>query len=388
MKINKKSTQMRLIHFSLSIFTSAFMLSCGSETASIEETTLVEAAEGNTVVTEAQFEFGEMEFGTFARQPFHRVINTTGMLDVPPENKSTVTAYFGGYVKEISLLEGQKITKGQTLFTLENPDYIQVQQDFLEAKSQLTYLESDYERQKALAKDKVNAEKTYLKAESDYQVMLTRYESLKKKLALMNIDPNTLNPSNLRSTIAVKAPISGYVTSVLATKGMFLNPSDIAVTIMNMEHLHVELNIFEQDLRRVAIGQEVAFSLQNNPTQYKAVVHLINKAIDPEKRTVNIHCHLVNENDASVFTPGMYVEAAIYASSDSTLALPKDAVISVEDKQYILVKKNRTAEGFELERREVKVGQASDTYIEITNADEFAFETEVLVRGAFNLIHE
>ena len=99
-----------------------------------------------------------MEFGSFTKQPFNKAINTTGVIDVPPENKSTVSAYFGGYVKNISLLEGQEIRKGQTLFTLENPDYIQVQQEFLESKSQLTYLESDYNRQKELAKDKVNSQ--------------------------------------------------------------------------------------------------------------------------------------------------------------------------------------------------------------------------------------
>ncbi|NOQ71727.1 MAG: efflux RND transporter periplasmic adaptor subunit [Crocinitomix sp.] len=379
---------MKLKHLILSVLTISLMMSCGTENPSDSEFVLTEIEPENIIITDAQFDLGEMEFDSFTNQPFHRVIKTTGMLDVPPENKATVSAYFGGYVKNISLLEGQEIKKGQTLFTLENPDYIQVQQDFLEAKNQLNYLESDYKRQKELAKDNVNSQKVFLKSESDYRVMLTRYESLKKKLQLMNIDPNSLNETNLRTSIVVRAPISGYVTAVLATKGLFLNPSDVALTIMNTEHMHVELTVFEKDLAQVAIGQEVSFGVQNNPTRYQAIIHLINKAIDPEKRTINIHCHLVNENETALFTPGMYVEADIYASSDSTMALPKEAIISVENKHYVLVNKNKTAEGYELDQVEVQVGQINADYIEILNTHEFTAKTEFLIKGAFNLIQE
>jgi cobalt-zinc-cadmium efflux system membrane fusion protein len=353
----------------------------GKESADAENSTSIE-------VTKAQFNLGKMELGTFSEEAFHRVIKANGILDVPPENKSTISAYFGGYVKNISLIQGQKISKGQTLFTLESPDYIQVQQDYLEAKSNLSYLKSDYERQKELAAENVNSQKTFQKAESDYKITLSRFESLKKKLQLMNINPSSVNEYNLTTTIAVKAPISGFVTSVLATKGMFLNPSDIALTIMNTDHMHVELNIFEQDLTTIKIGQEVSFRLQNGESPYKATVYLINKAIDPVKRTIKVHCHFLNETEASSLTPGMYVEAEIYASSESSLALPVDAVIPIENKNYILVKKKNTKNGVEFEQVEVKVGQKTEGYIEILNTKKIANKAQILTVGAFNLIQE
>lgn len=359
---------------------------CGTETASeTEETT---SNSQKVEVTKKQFDYGNMEVGKLTEEPFHRVITATGMLDVPPENKSTVSAYFGGYVKNISLIQGQKITKGQTLLTLENPDYIQVQQDYLETKSQLGYLKSDYERQKELAADNVSSKKTYLKAESDYQMTLAKYESLKKKLELMNISPSSVSSLNIRTTIVVTAPISGYVTSVLATKGMFLNPSDIALTIMNTDHMHVELNIFEQDLAKVKIGQEISFRLQNDDQKYAATVYLVNKAIDVENRIIKVHCHLVNEEQTRKFTPGMYVEAEIYASTDSTFALPIDAVISAEKRSYVLVKESLKNGNYSFLRKEVKVGQTNNEYIEIRNANNFDKNAEFLTKGAFNLIQE
>lgn len=378
---------MRTSTFIFTAITLLLLASCGSDSTATE----AEAPEAETnrvFLTHAQFKTGEMEFGTCSTQPFNGIIKTTGRLDVPPEYKSTVSAYFGGYVKQISLLEGQRVTQGQTLFTLENPDYIQTQQDFLEAKSVLAYLKMDYERQKDLSRDNVSSQKTFSKAESDYKVTLARYESLKRRLQLMNINPASVTESNLKSTIAVTAPISGYVTSVLATKGMFLNPSDVAVTIMNSEHLHVELAIFEQDLRRVSVGQNVTFTLQNDRTNYDATVHLINKAIHMEKRTINVHCHITNEKQSSFFTPGMYLEAEIYATKDSALALPISAVVTLNDKSYVLVKTNKTSKGYELTKKEVKRGQTSATHIEILDSELNKPGTEILIQGAFNLISE
>lgn len=365
------------------------LVSCGQEATPIDANEENASTEGTkTIVTNAQFALGKMNLGKLTKQQFEFSVKANGMLDVPPENKSTISAYFGGYVKNISLLQGQKIAKGQVLFTLESPDYIQVQQDYLEAKSLLSYLKSDYERQKELAATNVSSQKTYLKSESDYKMTLARFESLKKKLQLMNINPNGITEYNMVSTISVRAPISGYITSVLATKGMFLNPSDIALTIMNVDHMHIELSIFEQDLPRVAIGQNVTFRIENNNTAFKATVFLINKAIDPVKRTIKIHCHFNDEKDALSLMPGMFVEAEIAAASDSSFALPIEAVVAIENKSYILLKKKQSKGDYEFEKVEVKIGEATKKYVEILNPSEKVLKGEVLIIGAYNLIKE
>jgi len=379
---------MKTLKYILPILTLPFLIACGGNETVENQESEIEETSTTLIVTNAQFELGKMELGTLTEQSFNNVVKANGALDVPPENKATVSAYFGGYVKSISLLQGQKIAKGQTLFVLENPDYIQVQQDFLEAKSQLSYLKSDYERQKELAANNVSSQKTFLKAESEYKMTLAKYESLKKKLQLMNINPNSVTEYNMNSTITVKSPIAGFVTSVLATKGLFLNPSDIALTIMNTDHMHVELNIFEQDLTNVAIDQDVTFRIQNSNTIYKAKVYLINKAIDTENRTIKVHCHFINEEDAIALTPGMFVEAEIYASSDSSLALPTNSVVSIENKSYILLKKEGSKNEITFERVEVKPGQINGNYIEILNARDFKSDDQFLINGAFNLIQE
>ena len=230
----------------LLLIVSIILVSCNSknkETNILEEGAKV--SENNIIkVTETQFQSSNMELGTITKQEFTTIVKANGVFDVPPENKALISAYFAGYVKNISLLPGDIVKKGQPLFTLENPEYVQIQQDFLEAKSKLNYLKSDYERQKTLIADNITSQKNFLKSESEFKVTQAQYQSLHKRLSLMNINANTLTGESISSTIVVTAPISGIVTSIEASKGMFLNPSDVALTITNTDHLHLELKIF------------------------------------------------------------------------------------------------------------------------------------------------
>lgn len=337
------------------------------------------------VITQHQFESGEMELGKITLQEFNTVVKANGMFAVPPQNKADVSAYFAGYVKDIGLLPGDTVKKGQVLFTIENPEYVQVQRDFLEARGRLDYLRSDYERQKSLMADNVTSQKNYLKAESEYKVTLAQYQSLKKQLTLMNINPNTLSGDNIRSVISVLSPLSGYATAVNISKGMFLNPSDIAVTVTNTDDLHIELKIFEKDLPAVKIGQPINFRLQNNTDHiYKGKVHLVNRTIDERERTVMIHGDLLNGEDVKQFAPGMYIEGEIMTTTSQYPALPSDAVVNIDNDFFALVKETDTT----FSKVMIKVGSMDNGYTQILNSNDFGQGAEFLTKGAFNLLTE
>ena len=205
----------------------------------------------------------------------------------------------------------------------------------------------------------------------------------------MNINPNTITENSIRSTISVTAPIGGYITSVTAEKGMFLNPADIAATITNPDKLHIELNIFETDFPQVEIGQEIQFRLQKDGSKnYQAKVFLITKSIDAQKRTANVHGHLTKVDEVRLFAPGMYVEAEIFTTSDSLPALPQEAIVNLEDRYYVLLKTGEDTEVIKFDRKEVQVGRTANGFTEIKNAEDFNENSEFLVKGAFNLIHE
>jgi cobalt-zinc-cadmium efflux system membrane fusion protein len=365
------------------------LTSCSSKTevATQDQTTEQTASANKYEISSSQFKSSEMALGEMETKPFHEVVKANGMMDVPPENHASVSSYFGGTVKDIRLLPGQKVKRGQLLFVLENPEYVVLQQEYLSAKGQLTFLESDYERQKNLAQDNVTSQKNYLKAESEYTVTKVKLASFGKQLTLMNIDPRSLTVENIQTTINITSPINGFVTEVNVTQGAFLNSSQVAVSIVNTTHMHLELNIFEKDLAKVKVGQAIQFAIQEDVSnQYDASVHLVNKTVDAENRTIRIHGHLADESMASNFNPGMYVEADIFTTSKSSAALPHDAIVEAEDKYYVLVLESSSTEGSVFEKREVKVGASYGGYIEILNGSDFKTDARFVVKGAFNLI--
>lgn len=371
-----------ILLFSFSIFTCS---DSNIEPESVDDISVYDVI----TITTKQFNSVNMEIGSLAENEFHDIINTNGRIDVPPENRVSVSPYFNGFVKNLTLLPGEEVKKGETLFSLENPDFIQVQRDYLETKSQLSYLASDYERQKYLFNDNISSQKNYLKAEAEYLSAKIKTEALSKTLKIMNIDSETLTGETIKTDIPVKAPIDGHITEIHITKGSFINPSDIALTIIDSDHIHLELSIFESDLPNVKVGQKIQFFVQNQTIDiYSANVHLINKAVSLENRSVDIHGHLDDESVSSAFTVGMYVEAEIYTSSHIAHSLPEEAVVNIEDKYFALLQTDSNSDGFMFKQVEIMPGKTTNGFIEILNSKSFPSGAQFLTKGAFNVINE
>ncbi|MBD8489122.1 efflux RND transporter periplasmic adaptor subunit [Echinicola sp. CAU 1574] len=379
------------VFFYIPLLSCLVVLACDSKKQELTDSNNEElAVNGNIIqLSSQQYSSGNFETGAMEQVDFHEAVNVNGMLDVPPENKVAISAYFGGYIKELSLLPGQKVNKGQVLLVLENPDYLQVQQDFLEVKGQIKYLEADYKRQAELSKENVSSEKKYLKAEADYKVMKARYNSLQRKLQLMGINASTLDEENISSRITLTAPTSGYIAEISAEKGMFLNPSDIALTITNTDHIHLELNVFEKDVLKVKVGQEVIFSLQDNPVEkYRGEVHLVGRTIGEEDRSIRVHVHIDGEEELENLVPGMFAEAKILVASSQSTALPETGVVKVDQDYYVLLKTGNDPQEHTFVKKLVKVGKRDNDYVEIINANDFKTGSQFLTKGAFNLIKE
>ncbi len=217
---------------------------CQSTTDNTNNQEVLVAVNNDITVSKKQFETGEMKLGKLMTRQLPTTVSTRGYIDVPPGNRAAVSPFYGGYVKQIEVLPGQEIKKGQLLFTLQNPDYLKIQQAYLEAKEQLVYLETDYKRQQTLAEEKIASQKNYKKAEAEYRVMRVKYQGLKEQLALMNIAIAPLEQGKLTSMMAIYAPITGFITKVNTVKSAFINASEVALEIVNTDHIHLELQVF------------------------------------------------------------------------------------------------------------------------------------------------
>lgn len=361
------------------------LFSCGE----VEETESADSqvAEGLIVVTKAQFASGEMKLGTLTEQSITTKISTRGYIDVPPGSKASIAPFHGGYVKDIDILPGQKVRKGELLFTLQNPEIISMQQEYMETKEKLAYLKLDFERQQTLSEEKISSQKAFKKAESEYKVMQVKNTGLAAQLKLVNVSIKQLDKGVITSILPVYASLGGTITAVNTTKGAFIKPGDIAAEITNTEHLHLELQVFEKDAMLITEEQSITFRVPESGNEtFKGFVHLVGKSIDGEDRTINVHGH-VPEEDEDRFIPGMFVEAEIETDRGSGMCLPESALVEVDGAFYVLVKTGEKGGELFFEQQLVSAGKKSGDWIEILNPKTLEGK-QVLLEGSFSLVGE
>ncbi len=340
------------------------------------------------VVTSAQFETGQMELGKITESDLPKLIRTSGIIDVPPSNKAVISAMAGGHIKEITLLVGDKVKKGQRLLTIENPDFIRVQQEFLEASEQLSFLENEFQRQKTLYDERITSQKNYLKAESDYKRNLAVYNTLDKQLRLLNIDPAAVVNGRIISSVGIYAPISGTVTRISVNKGSYVSATDEIMRLVNSDHVHLELEVFERDAMDVKEGQHIDFYFPERSREtYVGDVHLVGTQIDEVKRTTMVHGHF-EKSDSLNFTVGMFIEAAITTGVVKRMSLPETAVVSRNENTFILKLVEMENSNYSFDLVPVEVLETHNGRTAIKAKDSLNTTDEYLVKGAYGLIVE
>lgn len=336
-------------------------------------------------ISKEQYENESLSMTSMIEQGFGTQISSTGVIDVPPNGRAVISAQIGGYIKNSPLLIGDQVKKGQLLLTVENIQFVELQQEYLEAKEQLTFLKSDYERQKELFNEKISSEKSFLKAESNYKMTLAMYKGLRKKLELLHIDPSKVESGVLTSVSNIYAPISGDITALNVTTGSYVSSSDEIMQIINTEHLHLELKIFEKDVLKVKIGQSVFFSLpESGSKQYKGDVHLIGKSIGSD-RTVMVHVHIEEPHEQG-FIPGMFVQASILTNKFTGIGILERAIIEHNGLSYVMVMISEENNTFTFKKTQVEPGELSGEMRLLKNHDVLDLKGKYLVGGGYLLM--
>ncbi len=349
-----------------------------------------EETENMVELTTTQYKVAGIELGRLEHRNLGNVIKVNGKLEAPPQNLVSISAVMGGFVKKTSLLQGSRVEKGDVVVVIEHPDYIHLQQDYLDSDSKLTFLELEYERQKGLREKNVSSEKTFQRTTADYKSMKARVNALKEKLALVGINDEQLKESEkISRTITIYSPIDGYVSRVNVNIGKYVNPEDVMFEIVNTEHLHVELAVFEKDISKVKEGQRIRFTLPNKDDKERfAFVYLIGRAIN-ENRIVKVHGHLDNEEEH--YLPGMYISALIEINNILVSALPEKAIVQSGGKHYIYIFKEKRIENNQemndFEMVEIQKGISEGLYTEVILPDTFDINSDkIVIKGAYSLL--
>ncbi|MEP6793781.1 MAG: efflux RND transporter periplasmic adaptor subunit [Saprospiraceae bacterium] len=370
------------------LISSLMITSCNSKKKDIEATGVMPVIKvaDEVILSNSQFKVADIQTGKIEMRSLSNLIKVNGILDVPPQNVVSISAPLGGYLRTSGLLPGKAIYKGQMLATIENPEFIDIQQEYLESEGKLEFLELEYTRQEELRKKDVNAAKTFQQISSDLKVMKAKIMGLEQKLALININKNTVQSGIISRTTNLYSPISGYITASNINKGRYVSPTDVLFEIVNKDDILLALNVFEKDVMKIKVGQTIRFSLANE-TEYnrKARVFLIGKEKGSDG-TIPVRSHLEKINDASLL-PGMYAKALIETTNNSVAALPVATFIQSEGNDFIFVQTKQDNDGYTFKMIPIKKGVEENGYVEVNFPDGFdSNASQIVVKGAYSLL--
>lgn len=359
---------------------SLFFISCGEQQGAKENA--APAEELNMVhLNEAQIKSAGLRLGKIELKDIARCLTLNGKIDVPPQNLISVSMPMGGYLKTTHLLPGMHVKKGEVLATMEDQQYIQMQQDYLMARSKLAFLENEFKRQKELNQSKSSSDKVFQQTEMEYNNAKVSFGALAEKLKILNIRPEALTGENVSGSIQLYSPIDGFVSKVNVNIGKYVNPTDVLFELINPSDIHLNLKVFEKDLEHLAIGQKVlAYNNNQVDKKYACEIILISQNLNAD-RSAEVHCHF-DEYHKSLF-PGMYMNAEIEISNKKAMVLPEQAIVSYNARDYVFLS---MANG-QFEMLEVKKGGTQDKYIEVSSVDAKDLRNaDVVMDGAYALL--
>jgi membrane fusion protein, heavy metal efflux system len=351
--------------------------------------TKVEVLPENIVeLREDQIKLAGIQTGSVEMRSVSNTLKVNGIVSVAPQNQATVCMPLGGFIKSTTLLPGNAVNKGQTLAVIENQDFVDIQQNYLEAKNKLVFAEAEFKRHTDLYKNDVYSEQNVQQVTVDYKNLKALVKSLEQKLFLIGINPDQLSEDNISNQVNLVSPINGFLKSVNISIGKFVSSTDILFEIVNSDKLFLELTLFEKDAGKVAYGQKIKFFINNESEIHEAMISQTGKSVSDDK-TLRVY-GTVTSSCKNVL-PGMYVNALIEESDIKVTALPSDAVVSFDDKDYIFIfEKNMEEAGkamTEYRIIEVKKGVSSSGYTEITLPEGFDVNAaKVVIKGAYNLL--
>ena len=386
-------------YLKLYLFLALGLMSCQNSAQNDEahshegDTEQVPAAESEEVhLMQQQMDVMDIKLGSFQYLNLRQAVQANGRLELPPQNKASLSAVLGGRVKKIYVLEGDKVRKGQILAEMEHPSFIQLQSDFLKSKAEYDYTLAEFERQDELLKDNISSSREFQIARSKFKTAEADYQGLTAQLKLLAVNPAALEGGKLYTTFPVPSPINGFVRLIEVNTGKYVVPEQEMFEIVDNEHIHIDLKVFEKDLLKIRDGQKVIFSLSSKPdSTFEGSIFSVGKAFEEKSKAMLVHAEI--DNKSGDLLPGMYVDARIITHEEKVRSLPDEAIVSNGGLDYIFVLKPLQSEGGHEDEHifrkiEVSTGLKDIGFTEVVPAYNLPEHVQIVTKGAFYLMAE
>lgn len=350
------------------------------------------------LLNERQRTILNLDLGTLVRREMGAGIAVNGVLEIPPQSQASVSSYIGANVNSIRVIEGDKVVKGQLLASLSHPDLINMQMEFLEADAEKQFQEKEFKRKQTLYNEAVISGGKFQKAEASYKTALSKWKAYQSKLKMLGLDIGKLHKGEIVEEIHLRSPIEGYVRLVEVTLGKYVSPNQELFEIVNNEHIHADLMVYEKDIYKVSEGQKVHFTVGNRKdVLYKARIFSIGKSFEEERKAVHLHADI--EGDLSGLIPGTYVQGKILSEKEDLLSLPNEAIVEDNGRYYAFIRdeqvvfKNGNTDvnnenSWTLRKVALLLGAKDGAYTAVSLVENLPDSTQFVLHSAYYLLAE
>ena len=335
------------------------------------------------------------------------VIPATGKVLVPEDRVAVIGPVNAGRIVRLFAGQGSRVQKGQKLADLESADIDQAEADYLKALAdyenarrssvaEIRLAQENYDRTKLLYEKTITAGKNLQTAEHDLEVAKAAGESsvngakatltaARRHLLILGLSSSTIDSlpkkPDLAAVFSLNSPIAGTVIERNATVGASVGTDANLFKIIDLSRVWIDANVFEKDLARVRMGQEVKVNLPALPgSTYTGRVILIDSVVDPETRTIKVRTEVANPD--SRLKPDMFANVEIVTDLNrSAISIPQTAVLNDGGKTVVFV-----AEGNGYQKREVHTGIQNGDRLEIVEG--LSPGEKVVVKGNYLLLQQ
>lgn len=379
------------------------LFSCNKKAETAETEEHHHDAKGVVELTPAQVKAAQIIFGDFEKKNLSEVITTNGYTQLPPQSQADVSVFMSGIVKTITVIEGQYVKKGQTIATFQSMEFnnlrlekAKLMEELQQAKVNKEFLDLDFARQKELSDENVTAKKTFQKVSSELDLVNNKIKITQQQIEILEQNL-LLNGNGNAATILITAPISGYITAVNVKIGSNISANTSLFSIVDNSAMYVELLVYEKDLYKIQVGQNLRFVLTNQGNkEITGQVFSIGKAFQKQTKSVAVRANIHNKTIGLI--PGMYVNALVDIGNSDVNTLPAEAIVKAEGKEFIFIheteekhehstseKNHEEDTGVHFKRIEVKTGTTQLGYIQITPLEAIPTGAKIVTRGAYYL---
>jgi len=362
--------------------TIALLLACGKPPSA---TSANGAPRGEVWLRPAQVTQAQIKVESVELRPLPSKLITTGRIAFDDLKVAHVFSPVTGRVTEINADFGQKVKKGQALAVIDSPDLGQAYSDLLKAQADLTAAQHDVERQRDLASAHASSSAQLEVSEDNFHKVQAEMARAELKIKLLRTSKGDV----VNERYVLRSPIDGEVVGRNVNPGVevqgMLSGANVTTelfTVGSIDEVWMLGDLYENDLSKVKAGDKVEIKAVSYPDSFHGVVDYVSQTLDPITRTARLRSTIDNADHR--LKPEMYVTATVNLGERPALAVPRSALLRLQDQWIVFIQAGRTEAGLlHFVPRPVKIGADEGDLIEIVQGLEVG--EQLVTQGAILL---